>query len=222
LELDAIVTLVDAKHVFLHIDDSEEVRQQIGFADVVILNKTDLVEESALVELERRVRSMNTMAKVLRAKYGDVPLEEILNVGGFNLDRIVAENPSFLSSEDDKHHDAPHDDHDHHHGHHHSHRHDESVKSLAFEFDQDMDLAKLNGWLGPLLAVRGMDIFRMKGILAVSGEKQRYVFQGVHMMFDGRPDRAWGANERRTSRLVFIGRNLDRGEFEAGLRECLA
>jgi G3E family GTPase len=107
-------------------------------------------------------------------------------------------------------------------GHGHEHEHDETVRSIAFEFDRDLSIEKLNAWLGPVLAERGIDIFRMKGILAIAGEAQRFVFQGVHMLFDGRPDRAWAPGERRKSQLVFIGRNLDRVEFEEGLRSCLA
>jgi G3E family GTPase len=229
LQLDAIVTLVDAKHVLLHIDDSDEVRQQIGFADVLVLNKTDLVEPADLDALEQRVRSMNTMARVIRANHAQVPLDSILDIGGFDLDRVLENHPDFLGETKDKHdhdHDHKHDhdhghDHGHSHGHTHHHEHDKSVTSLSFEFDRDMDINKLNEWISPLLAERGMDIFRMKGILAIHGEEQRFVFQGVHMQFDGRPHTVWAPGEKRRSRLVFIGRNLNRAEFEAGLTSCL-
>ncbi|MBL9025831.1 MAG: GTP-binding protein [Myxococcales bacterium] len=328
--LDGIVTLVDAKHVHLHVNDSRECREQIAFADVLLLNKADLVTTSELDALERRVRAMNSMAKVLRSTNAEVPIHEVLDVGGFDLDRAVASKPTFLVPEypfewagtyeltegaydltlddgpdpnmlvvffelvnDRLAHDrsaadralrawahdavpitpsgemAPNE---------HSpnllfladggqksfrlrvprtgryalytqhlpaefslalrksvaiaqpiagqeyaagHTHDAEVGSVGIHLDGAVDGDRLNKWLSTLLREKGADIFRMKGILNIEGNDNRFVFQGVHMLFDGRADRPWGS-ERRASDLVFIGRNLDREALTRGFERCLA
>jgi G3E family GTPase len=328
LKLDAVVTLVDAKHVWQHIDDSEEVKEQIAFADVIVLNKCDLVTDIDLDLLESRIRDMNAVAKIHRAQRANVPVELVVNVGGFDLDRALEIDPRFMEPEypfewagvypleagtyewlmrdgEDPSMDAvllpveeaspsaleaaqeravlafsgdprevapreplavggalnrlklgpseewfrvevtepgyyalftehrpeefeaelrsqegplspqtareykP------------DHEHDEEVSSVGITVPGDLDPDRLNGWLGKLLSEKGVDIFRMKGVLSVKGEERRFVFQGVHMLFDGSPGEPWEAEERRNS-LVFIGRNLDRGELEGGFKACLA
>jgi G3E family GTPase len=221
--LDGIVTVVDAKHVGLHFDDMREVREQIGFADVILLNKTDLVPLAELEKTEARIRKMNPMAKLYRTENAAIDLRKVLNVGGFDLKRALKLEPDFLQGAGEEHaHD--HEDEDHHeHGHEeeHDHDHDEDVTSVGIRSPGDLDEKKLSDWLGTLLRTKGQDIFRMKGVLAVKGREMRFVFQGVHMLMDGRPDRAWG-DEPRQNTLIFIGRNLDREDLNEGFRSCLA
>lgn len=329
MKLDAIVTLVDAKHVWEHIETSDEVKQQIAFADVLLLNKIDLVSPADLDKLEARIKSMNATAKVYRTKDASVEMEKVLDIQGFDLNRALEIDPTFLEPEypfewsgayqfeagrhdlilqgndldesmnaglirlagpeiseaelmkavllfSGEEHEAaagsvmePKDDFlyslrlalegeslfgisieeggyyalftehkpeefearlmsggaeaapatqrdykpDH--------EHDEEVSSVGIDIEGDLDNAKLNKWLGNLLQTKGTDIFRMKGILSIKGSAERFVFQGVHMLFDGRPDRPWGDNPRRNS-LVFIGRNLDRKALTEGFQACLA
>ena len=228
--LDGIVTVVDAKHVGLHFDDMREVREQIGFADVILLNKTDLVPAAELEKTEARIRKMNPMAKVYRTENASIDLNKVLNIGGFDLKRALELEPDFLKASEEEHHhghehDHDHDEHDHDHGHdeheHHDHHHAEDVTSVGISTPGDLDEKKLSDWLGTLLRTKGQDIFRMKGVLAVKGRSMRFVFQGVHMLMDGKPDREWG-NEPRHNTLIFIGRNLDRKELNEGFRSCLA
>jgi G3E family GTPase len=226
--LDGIVTVVDAKHVGLHFDDMREVREQIGFADVILLNKEDLVSPEDFVKLEQRIRKMNPMAKLYRTQDAVIPIEKVLNIGGFDLKRALELEPDFLEASEDEHeheHDHEEEDHPHEHGHEHEEEHDhhhaEDVTSVGIRAPGDLDEKKLSDWLGTLLRTKGQDIFRMKGILAVRGRAMRFVFQGVHMLMDGRPDREWG-NEPRTNTIIFIGRNLDRAELNAGFKSCLA
>lgn len=229
--LDGIVTVVDAKHVVLHFDDTREVREQIGFADVILLNKTDLVSGKELAEVEARIRKMNPMAKLYPTKNSEVAIEKVLNVGGFDLKRALELEPDFLKAEeehdhahDDEDEAESHDDHPHEPGkehEHHDHHHDDDVTSVGITAAGDLDEKKLSDWLGELLRTQGQDIFRMKGILAVKGRDQRFVFQGVHMLMDGRPDRPWGTEPRRNA-LIFIGRNLDRQKLNEGFKSCLA
>ncbi|MDX6765976.1 MAG: GTP-binding protein [Candidatus Methylacidiphilales bacterium] len=237
LKVDAVVTLVDAKHVNLHIGDSREVKEQIAFADVVLLNKTDLVPSSEIDSLEARIRTMNRLARVHRCENANVPLDKVLDVHGFDLDRILEMEPHFLGEEKEHNHDAHdgHDhshcdhehghcdhDHDHGHGHSHDHVHDESVKSVGIEAVGEVDGKKLNEWLGKLLQEQGVNIFRMKGVIAVRGQSKRVVFQGVHMILQAQPDREWKAGETRKNILVFIGRELDRDALNRGFKSCLA
>ena len=326
LKLDAIVTLVDAKHVWQHIDEAAEVKEQIAFADVILLNKTDLVPADALDRLEARIRAMNAAAKIVRTHNAVVDMDRILNQGGFDLDRALAVDPQFLEPEypfewggvidvpaggvdlvlgagpdpsmdvvvvpvgattDDplaaavmnavlafsgdevpvapgdavtststrhvldlsggaarfriakgparvavftEHHPdefggrfeaagavvAPsvqkHYKPDH--------EHDEEVTSVGITDAGALDVKKFNAWLSNLLQTQGQDIFRMKGVLNLHGKNERFVFQGVHMLFDGRPDRPWGT-EPRGNRMIFIGRKLDRDALTAGFRQCL-
>jgi G3E family GTPase len=224
--LDGIVTVVDAKHVVLHFDDTREVREQIGFADVILLNKTDLVSEEELTRVEARIRKMNPMAKLYRTRNSDIALEKVLKVGGFDLKRALELEPDFLKAAEKEHHhehDGDEDEHDHEHEEHehHDHHHDEDVTSVGIVAPGDVDEKKLGAWLSELLRTEGQNIFRMKGILAVQGRSERFVFQGVHMLMDGRPDRPWGA-DKRESRIIFIGRDLDRKKLNEGFAACLA
>jgi len=328
--LDGIITLVDAKHVQLHIDDSNECKEQIAFADVLILNKTDLVSESELDALERRITNMNSMATVLRSQNANVPIAAVLDVGGFDLERAVAAKPTFLSPEypfewagtyevDEGKYELRLDDgpdpemgllamyvdggeqaHDKpaaeralriwseatldvtpsstvdiggkqaaslqlqtpgpkrfelrspragrlglytqhlpsefqlslHKGETAmtpvaeqefaaGHTHDEQVTSVGIHLEGEIDSERLNKWVSTLLREKGTDIFRMKGILNIKGAANRFVFQGVHMLFDAREDRPWGATPRAND-LVFIGRKLDRAALTEGFERCRA
>jgi G3E family GTPase len=198
--LDAVVTVVDAKHIWQHWD-ADEAQEQIAFADVILLNKVDLVSSEELNELENRIRSMNAMAKVYQTRDAQVEMESILGVQAFDLNRALEIDPEFLNET--------------------VHEHDATVGSVALVESSALDGEKLNNWIGELLRTQGPDIFRMKGILNIAGEPDRFVFQGVHMLFDGRRDRPWKANETRKNELVFIGRNLDEIRLKAGFQACL-
>ena len=362
--LDAIVTLIDAKHIEKHLDEMKEPGEQAAFADVLLLNKTDLVAPADLERIERRLRAINGSAKIFRTQNANVPIEKVLNVGAFDLDRALAVDGNFLEpqypfewagvyqlaagrytlrtgAEAHAHHDHGHaehvhdehcgHDHDHPHEHAHddhadhdhsghdhagglalailpaagtdaaalaaqiepavrafaeestsidcggtlqagglqriavdhdgshfelviakagayaifcehapvefnlrlegqkplaerafaSHHHDEEIASIGIADPRELDPKKVNDWLSYLLQSRGADIFRMKGVMNLRGEDRRYVFHGVHMMFDGQLEKPWGTRARQSS-LVFIGRNLDRQELEAGFHSCLA
>jgi G3E family GTPase len=199
--LDAVVTVVDAKHIWQHWD-ADEAQEQIAFADVILLNKTDLVSPQQLDELEQRIRSMNVLAKIYRTRDAQVEMASILGVEAFNLDRALEVDPGFLQEE-------------------HAHEHDDTVGSIALVEDGALNGAKLNAWLSELLRTQGADIFRMKGILNIAGEDSRFVFQGVHMLFDGKQDRPWKTGEPRKNELVFIGRNLDEAALKSAFRACL-
>ncbi len=328
VRLDGIVTLVDAMHVWLHLDDSNEVKEQIAFADVIMLNKIDLVSTEQLEKLEARIRGMNAAATIYRTRNAQIELDKVLNVGGFDIGRAIEIDPSFMEPEfpfewaglftldagsyglrlqagpdpamdlamlpvDGLTREAidaverevtllfaeevpailpsatlspgkrlhrlaldaedlrfglevaqagtyalftqhlpeefrltlqkagedvqprqtfafkP------------SHDHADDVSSVGIEVAGDLDPDRLNAWLGEILRKQGQDIFRMKGVLSMKGEEQRFVFQGVHMLFDGRPDKPWGKQTRRNS-LIFIGRNLDRAKLNEGFMQCLA
>ncbi|MEM6691057.1 MAG: GTP-binding protein [Planctomycetota bacterium] len=200
--VDGVVTLVDAKHVLLHIDDGDEVKEQIAFADVILLNKIDLVSSEELDQLEARIHSMNVAAKVHRTRDAVVDMDRVLDIGGFDLDRALEDDPQFTEQYRV------------------DHPHDQAISSVGIKTPGDLDLDKFDEWLKELLANQGPDIFRMKGVLSFSDTKERYVFQGVHMLFDGRMDRQWREGERANS-LVFIGRNLDRKALNEGFNACL-
>jgi G3E family GTPase len=230
--LDGVVTLVDAKHVGLHWD-THEVKEQIAFADVVLLNKIDLASEDELARTEARIKRMNGLARVFRTERGNIDMGRVLNVGGFSLERVLEHEPDFLKDAakpktvslgmaEHNHDDHCHDDHCDHPDHHHDHTHDESVSSVGIVEPGSVNGKKLNAWLGDLLQTKGQDIYRMKGVLNLKGDDKRFVFQGVHMMFDGQPDRAWKPGEERVNKLVFIGKDLNRAELTAGFKSCLA
>jgi G3E family GTPase len=223
-KLDGIVTVVDAKHVGLHFDDMREVREQIGFADVILLNKIDLVTPEELQKTEARIRKMNPMAKLHRTQAASVSLDKVLQIGGFDLAHALELEPDSLEPEEDEHHHHEGgEEHDHEHGEEeegHDHHHDEEITSVGIRTPGDLDEKKLLDWLGTLLRTKGQDIFRMKGVLAVQGRSTRVVFQGVHMLMTGGPGQPWG-NDPRQNALIFIGRNLDREALNAGFRNCL-
>jgi G3E family GTPase len=206
LRLDGIVTVVDAYHVWQHLDSSSEVREQIAFADVMLLNKIDLVPPEELDRLDQRVRSMNAVARIHRTQNAIIDLDRILEVGGFNLERAVEMEPEFLHPG---------------HEHLHHHEHDAEITSVGITTPGELDANKFNAWMSDLLMSKGQDIFRMKGVLSIKGSPERFVFQGVHMVFDGKPDRPWGPTPRHNA-LVFIGRNLDRAALNEGFVACLA
>ena len=328
LSLDGVVTLVDSKHVLLHIDDSDEVKEQIAFADVILLNKIDLISSTELDQLEARIHSMNAAAKIYRTRDATIDMDKVLNLGGFDLNRALEVDPKFMEPEypfewsglyelsagnyrfvlksgpdpvmkinfrsvatasesamRDAIEDAvlvfsdqevdfqsgatiePSDDlaqidlagdeatyilrvpvagayvlfTEHHPDEFEAfvadpegervepsltreykpdHEHDEEVTSVAINTPGDLDFKKFDDWLGELLSKHGQDIFRMKGVLSFSDAEERFVFQGVHMLFDGRMDRPWREGERSNS-LIFIGRNLDREALTTGFSTCM-
>lgn len=200
LLLDAVVTVVDAKHISQHWD-AEEVQEQIAFADVVLLNKTDLVTPEELAELEKRIRAMNAMAKIHRTRNAELEMNALLGVKAFDLNRALEIEPDFLGE--------------------HEHEHDATVTSVAIVEPGAIDGNKFSDWIEELLRTQGPNIFRTKGILNIAGKNERFVFQGVHMIFDGRPDRLWKATETPKNELVFIGRNLNETQLREDFRRCL-
>ena len=222
--LDSVTTVVDAKHVLLRLADSREAREQVAFADQIVLNKTDLVEEHELAEVERRLRRLNPLAPIHRAQRSNVALSMILERGGFDLERILDLEPEFLNP---AHGEAGHV-HDEHCGHDHGHGHgghaheDQDIRGVSLTNERPLDGQRVTQWLNTLLQLQGPDILRAKGILDVKGEDRRLVFQAVHMIMEGDLQRPWKAGERRYSRMVFIGRNLDKVGLEAGLKGCEA
>ncbi|MGB3494634.1 MAG: GTP-binding protein [Elainellaceae cyanobacterium] len=199
-QLDAVVTVVDAKHIGDHWDSSEA-QEQIAFADVILLNKSDLVSPERLQELELKVRGMNAIARIYPTENSDIELDALLGVEAFDLKNALSIDPAFLDED--------------------AHDHDESVYSVAITDAGSVDSDKLNRWLYQLVQDRGADIFRMKGILDVDHAERRFVCQGVHMTLDGRPGKPWKPDEIRRNELVFIGRNLDADALRAGFQDCL-
>ena len=219
--LDAVVTVADAKWLSERLKDAPEAKNQIAFADVIVLNKIDTVEPAKLREVEARIRAINPYAKLHKTERCAVPLDAVLNQNAFDLDRVLEIEPDFLVEDD---HDHDHD-HGHHHGHGHGglkHYHDEEMQSVAIAHDGEVDPAKFMPWLNDLVQREGGKILRSKGILAFKGEPKRFVFQGVHMMLDGDVQRDWKPDEKRLSKLVFIGRELPEQAIRDGFRACLA
>jgi len=226
-KLDAIVTVVDAKHAGQQLDTSEEAAEQVAFADVILLNKTDLVSKDDLLALERRIRGVNPTARIHRMTRGDIPLDAILGLHAFDLERVTEIDPHFLPDHDcddacAHHHDYDHDHDHHHHDHDHDHVAAAGITSVSLSTDQPVDPQKLLPWLNELTQQRGPDILRLKGIFAFPDEPKRFVVQGVHMIIEGDTQRDWREDEPRVSRLVFIGRNLDRQDLERAFAACAA
>jgi len=278
--VDGVVTLVDAKHAHLHLDEVKpdgvvnEALEQIAFADRIVLNKTDLVtEDTELNGLHRRIREINALAEIQRATKAKVPLDFTLGIGGFDLEKVQEavmgkeqqqqQKDGHGHSHDEHEHEHEHEhghshdamvesgeiecndpshshshghshdalvesgevicndpSHSHSHGHSHTH-HDDAVGSVSLVLDGDVDLDKINDWLGVLLNDRWETLFRMKGVLSIEGCDERYVFQGVHALFEGMPDRPWAEGEIRRSKLVFIGKDLVEKELAIGFAACL-
>ena len=223
-KLDAVVTVADAKHLTGSLADSPEAQEQIGFADVILLNKTDLVSGDELAAVERSIRGMNPHALIHRTERCAIPLDRVLDRGAFDLDRILSLEPEFLDGHDHDHdHDHDHHDHDHDHDHHH-HHHDiegSGVFSVSLR-GGELDPQKFFPWIQQTTQEQGPDILRLKGILAFKGDDERYVVQGVHMIIEGNHQRAWKDGEKHESRLVFIGRHLDEKQLAADFQKCLA
>ena len=221
--LDAVVTVADAKWLSDRLKDAPEAKNQIAFADVIILNKTDLVSAEELAEVEARIRAINPYARLHRTERCQVGLSDVLDRGAFDLDRILDIEPDFLEAGDD--HDHHHDhDHGHDHEHHHhglKHYHDEDMQSLSLRSDKPLDPQRFMPWLQNLVAIEGQKILRSKGILAFHDDDDRYVFQGVHMMLEGDHQRKWKEGEPRQSRVVFIGRELPEEAIREGFESCI-
>jgi len=228
--LDAVVTVADAKWLSQRLKDAPEAKNQIAFADVILLNKTDLVSPAELAAVEARIRGINPYATLHKTQKCAIDLDKVLNRGAFDLDRILEIEPAFLEQEDhDHHHDHDHEcgpgcTHDHHHHHHGGlkHFHDEEMQSVAVSHEGDIDPEKFMPWINDLVQVEGPNILRSKGILAFTQEPKRFVFQGVHMILDGDLQRDWKKDEKRVSRIVFIGRNLKPDALREGFLACAA
>jgi G3E family GTPase len=235
-QLDSVTALVDARHIMARLDDSREAREQVAFADRLILNKIDLASGDELTAIEARLRALNPLAPITRAERANVPLDDILGQHGFDLDRIVEVRPDFINPPHgaeghvhDEHcgHDHSHadHDHDHHHAHDHGprgHDHGDDIRGVALSLDRPLDGRRFTAWLDRLLGEQGQNILRAKGIIDVQGEDRRLVFQAVHMILEGDLQREWKPGERRWSRAVFIGRDLDEAALRAGFEACAA
>jgi G3E family GTPase len=199
--LDSIVTVVDAKHLAARLGDTKEASGQIAFADLIVLNKMDLVGAEEAAAVERLIRGINPYAEIRRATKSDVPVEAVIGRGSFQLERILEREPEFLSGED-------------------HHEHDSEVTSVSFEVSKPVDPERFNAWMSELLASKGQDLLRTKGILAYPGEDRRFAFQAVHMIADGDFVGPWKAGDPRKSKIVFIGRDLNRPALRRGFEAC--
>jgi len=200
-KLDAIVTVADAVHLDAQLGEHHEAEEQIAFADVVLLNKTDLIQSENLESVETRIRKINPYAKIIRTARCDAPLEEVVGLNAFSLDRVLEVEPDFLESD-------------------HDHEHDDDITSVSFVSETPLDFEKFQSWFGKVLQTRGQDILRSKGILDFKDEKDRYVFQGVHMLMDASPMGPWPEKSARNSRVVFIGRKLETMKLKEGFESC--
>jgi len=205
--LDAIVTLVDAKHIEQHLDEEKpegaenEAVEQVAFADRLLLNKVDLVpEEADLQRLEKRLREINKFAPIRRCQNASVALEQVMGIRAFELERVLEMDPEFLTESE--------------------HEHDATVTSVGFELCGELNMERTNAWIAALLRDKGIDIYRMKGVLAMAGCDDKYVYQGVHMLFTGEVLGPWG-DAPRVNRLIFIGKNLDKPSLQSSLEACL-
>jgi G3E family GTPase len=224
--LDAVITIVDAKHGMETLDRQEESQKQVGFADKILVSKKDLVTEDEYQALRSRLVRINPRATIAEVNFGETDLATLLDVSGFNLNTILDIDPEFLA---DEHPDARHDhDHDHghehegdhHHDHHHAH-HDDDIGAFVFRSNKAFDPERLEEFLGGIVQVYGPDLLRYKGILYLKGINRRMLFQGVHMMMGAEPGKAWQSSEKPNTRMVFIGRKLPKDIFTQGLEQCL-
>src|SRR5690348_4230871 len=232
-KLDAVVTVADAKWLKDRLKDAPEAKNQIAFADVIVLNKTDLVSADELRDVEGHIRAINPYATLHRAQRSNVRIEDVLGRNAFDLDRILDIEPKFLDNDEHAHdHDHHHHGHDHHgHDHHHhgdghghglKHYHDEDMQSVSLRSERPLNPDKFFPWVQDLVAKDGPKILRCKGILSFKDDPERFVFQGVHMILDGDHQRPWAPDETRDSRAVFIGRNLPEEKIRAGFEACVA
>lgn len=207
--LDGICTVVDAKHILQHLDEEKpegvenEAVEQVAFADRILLNKVDLIPDTAELDaIEKRLRGINAQAPVFRCQNSEVDPKHLINLSAFELDRVLQMDPGFLDIDGE-------------------HQHDSSVSSVSCKFEGELSINKLNSWIGEIVMDKGKDLFRYKGIFAVKGYERKFVFQGVHMMFNGSFNEVtWKENEDRESRFVFIGRNLDKEFLVGGIMQC--
>ncbi|MCC7059613.1 MAG: GTP-binding protein [Burkholderiaceae bacterium] len=200
--LDAVITVVDARHGARQLDEHREAQEQVGFADRILLSKVDLVDAATSEHLEARLARMNPRAPIRPVHFGEVPIADILDIRGFNLNAVLEIDPQFLASDD--------------------HEHDDAVQSFVFRSGKPFDPQKLEDFLSGLIQVYGPDMLRYKGVLYMKGSDRQTVFQGVHMMMGADAGRRWQAGEKRSSRMVFIGRKLPKDTFIKGLEQCLA
>lgn len=200
--LDAVVTVVDAVHFLERVDEAHEMEEQAAFADILLLNKTDLVSAAQIEEVKSKLKALNPFAKIFETVQAGVDLNDVLGRGAFDLKRLLEIEPGLLEEDPD------------------DHEHDDTITSVSLKVDSPIDAEKFSGWMRPLIQERGVDILRTKGILALAGHEQRYVFQGVHMVMDSDWGNEWEDGETRDSRMVFIGRNLDAAELESAFKAC--
>jgi len=199
--LDSVITLVDAMHGERQLDDFREAQEQVGFADRILMSKTDLVPEAGVERLRRRLVHINPRAPIRKVHFGQMPIEEILDIRGFNLNEVLQLDPDFLEEDE--------------------HEHDGQVNSFVFRSERPFDAARLEDFLSGLVQTHGKDMLRYKGVVYLKDNAHRVVFQGVHMLMGGDLGKPWGKDERRQSTLVFIGRNLPEDVFIKGLEQCL-
>jgi G3E family GTPase len=202
--LDSVVTMVDALHFLDQVDGAHEAEEQIAFADVIVINKTDLVDPETVEKIEAKIRSLNKFARIHHAVKATVPLDQVLDRGSFDLKRLLEVEPGFLEEDPE------------------DHEHDASIVSISLHSDQPLEPEKFSKWMREFIMQRGTDVLRSKGILSLKGQDRRYVFQGIHMVMDSDWGSPWSADEARSSRLVFIGRNLDAAELEGAFKACVA
>ena len=234
--LDSILTLVDAKHAATQLNDRQEARRQVGFADQIFISKTDLVAQDETNALMHRLKHMNPRAPQKAVHFGEVTLSEVFDLRGFNLNAKLDIDPDFLKDEDHDHgHDHVHHDHDHEHGEHcdhpshahdhaghgHHHHHDDDVKSFVFKSEKPFDAAKLEDFLGAIVNIYGPRMLRYKGVLNMKGTDRKVIFQGVHQLMGSDLGPAWGLDEQRVSKMVFIGIDLPQDIFLQGMEQCL-
>jgi len=208
-QLDGIVTLIDAKHITQHIDEvkpegvENEAVEQVAFADRLILNKTDLVNEEELLAVEKKLRDINKFTPIIRSTQSKVSVDQVLNIRAFDLDKTLEMDPEFLNTEAE-------------------HEHDTTVSSIGVDLPGDVDLRMLEKWIGTLLREKASDIYRMKGVLSIQGESQKYQYHAVHMLFNGTFAEEWAPDEQRRCKLTFIGKNLDHEELRNNFYACMA
>jgi G3E family GTPase len=226
--LDSVLTLVDAKHAQTQLDQRQEARRQIGFADQIFISKTDLVSEDELADLQHRVKHMNPRAPQRKAHFGEVPISEVFDLKGFNLNAKLEIDPEFLNADGGHgHHDHDHDHHGHDHGpgeacdHPHHHAHDDDVKSFVFRSKKAFNPAKLEDFLGAIVQVYGPKMLRYKGVLLMKGSERKVIFQGVHQLMGSDLGPKWAPGEEKGSKIVFIGIDLPKDVLLQGLEQCL-
>ena len=218
--LDAIITVVDAKHAMQQLDQNEEAQRQVGFADKLLLSKTDLVSAVALALLTTRLTRINPRAPISKVDFGRAPIADVLDVRGFNLNDKLEIDPDFLQTQDQEHEHNEHCEHDDAHDHHHAH-HGDGIAAFSFKSERAFDTARLDEFLGGLVQVYGPRMLRYKGVLWMDGADRKVVFQGVHQMMGSDVGGKWGEQEVRGSKMVFIGKDLPKELFIRGLEQCL-